>query len=347
VSFMRALLVPSLDWLQPLGRHPLRSLVVALLAQRTFLARRSGCGGNKISKEQRYHALAECRRLVPAPPVAALGGERVTSDTYYRFLAVCQWDPVKAAKLLEKDLVWRRKYRPRSLKPSDMPNGCSQRGWQVLVTPVGGGWSADEGDTYVEGSGSSSGSGRTRVRFWRRLAMTTGQPQLHPPHTRPALQQWRYTRSGMPITLFEASSWHPERVPHDERVRHTAYHMEHYIRRMPHRGHGYGARRVQRVCIVLDMTGFRPTTLPQVKECIDVLRNHYPGRLGVAAFINVPPYFHPVWRMISPLLDEEILSKTFFLPAAVDNAEKAIKWIDEKKQLPDPTTLPQHLNLRG
>ena len=154
----------------------------------------------------------------------------------------------------------------------------------------------------VASESTLSTSSRLRARFWRRLA-TTKAP-LHPPHTRPALQQWRFTRSGMPITLFEAKAWHPDRVSHDERVAHTAYHMEHYIRRMPSKGHG--SRRVQRVCIVMDMAGFRPTTLPQVKECIDVLRNHYPARLGVATFINVPGYFHPVSKLISPLLDEEV-----------------------------------------
>ena len=123
-------------------------------------------------------------------------------------------------------------------------------------------------------------------------------------------------------------------------IRHVAYQMEHYIRRMPIRGRG---RRVQRACIVLDMTGFRPTTLPQIKECIDVLRNHYPGRLGIAACINVPPYFHPVWKIVSPLLDAEILSKTFFLPSNVDNVEKAIAWIDRKPGLIEPTLLPTQL----
>ena len=78
-------------------------------------------------------------------------------------------------------------------------------------------------------------------------------------------------------------------------MRHVSYHMEHYIRRMPTRAGG--SRRIQRACIILDMDGFRPTTLPYIKECIDVLRNHYPGRLGAACFINVPPYFYPAYAL--------------------------------------------------
>ena len=76
--------------------------------------------------------------------------------------------------------------------------------------------------------------------------------------------------------------------------------------------------------------------LPAVREAVGVLRHHYPGRLGAACFINVPGYFHPVWKIISPWLNEEILEKTFFLPNSVDDVEKAVAWID-RKRLPDPT----------
>ena len=71
--------------------------------------------------------------------------------------------------------------------------------------------------------------------------------------------------------------------------------------------------------------------LPYIKSAIDVLRSHYPGRLGCACFINVPAYFYPVWRIIGPWLDEEILSKTFFLPKSVTDSEMAIQWVDKKK----------------
>ena len=80
---------------------------------------------------------------------------------------------------------------------------------------------------------------------------------LHPPHTRPPLTQWRCTRQGMPITLCIVSEWHPERCSHDERIKHVAYHMEHYIRRMPTK-HG-GTRRVHRCCFLMDMRGFKPS----------------------------------------------------------------------------------------
>ena len=78
----------------------------------------------------------------------------------------------------------------------------------------------------------------------------------------------------------------------------------------------------------MDMEGFKPTMLPYIKSAIDVLRTHYPGRLGCACFINVPAYFYPVWRIIGPWLDEEILSKTFFLPKAVTDSELAVRYSD-------------------
>ena len=43
--------------------------------------------------------------------------------------------------------------------------------------------------------------------------------------------------------------------------------------------------------------------------------------------------------MISPWLDEEILSKTFFLPSTVTTPDEAVEWVDAKG-LPDPTILP-------
>ena len=50
-----------------------------------------------------------------------------------------------------------------------------------------------------------------------------------------------------------------------------------------------------------------------------------------------------MWKIVSPLLDAEILSKTFFLPSNVDNVEKAIAWIDHKPGLVEPTLLPTQL----
>jgi hypothetical protein len=49
--------------------------------------------------------------------------------------------------------------------------------------------------------------------------------------------------------------------------------------------------------------------VPYVCECIQILRKHYPGRLGVACLYNTPPYWYPFWRIFCGLFDEEIMSK--------------------------------------
>ena len=103
-----------------------------------------------------------------------------------------------------------------------------------------------------------------------------------------------------------------------------------------------GCRTSQRVCVVLDARGAPSSSLfdvaKKMQKALPVFQAHYPGRLGAACFINVPGYFHPIWRIISPWLDDEILSKTFFLPKSVDDFEHAIRWIN-KKSLPDPTRI--------
>lgn len=183
--------------------------------------------------------------LVPAPDPKNMGGERIEPITYYRFLSVCNWEPARAAPLLQKDFRWRIKYKPKLLRPSHMPNMCRQRAWIVLTKPVGragalwGGatasgslWGGSTRSTESSGSsgggsspsGSSSGSG-SLVIYSRSRSSTSHRAPLHPPHTRPPLTQWRYTRQGMPITLCVVGNWMPERVSHDERERHVAYHV--------------------------------------------------------------------------------------------------------------------------
>ena len=277
----------------------LRRLVYVLAAERAF--RRVGRRRGTLDDNERTLIVAETMQLVAPPAPRLLGGEVIDVKMYRRFLSASNWDPRKASALLEADFAWRKRYKPHRLRPRDMPVMCRQRGWQVLMRPP---------------------------QPWR--------DSLHPPHQKPPFVRWRYTRQGMPVTVFDVGEWHPHRASHAERVRHVAYHMEHYMRRLPHRK---GGKRVQRCCFIMDMRGFTASKLPHVRECINVLRNHYPGRLGAACFINVPGYFYPAWKIISPWLNEEILEKTFFLPARVTDFEGAIAWVD-RRGLPDPTIEP-------
>lgn len=196
-----------------------------------------------LSASERQGKVARLKHLVPAPLPSTLGGERITDDTYGRFMSVCEWDPGRAAELLERDLRWRAEYKPRELTPEAMPIACRQRAWMVLS-------SSASGSPQASRLGSTANIGRWRYArgrlgaVWPRARSgRDGAGQLHPPHTRPPMTQWRYTRLGMPITLLQVKHWFPERyTDHAERIRHVAYHMEHYIRRSerprcPRQGH--------------------------------------------------------------------------------------------------------------
>ena len=257
----------------------LRGLLTILAARKLTAVVRRGRG--RVSSAQRAKAVNELKKLVPPPRPRALGGERIGTDTYERFLSVVEWKPERAAPLLEADLVWRARVQPRACRPQDLPNTCSQMGWQVLMVstkaspapppaspapavvsdvPLPEGESSEElarsaspwytaclalapwlrtpsaGPSRVP---TSSGSGGRWQRSLDRLTpsrlfgRSRSALELHPPHSKPRNMQWRYTKHGLPITLIEVRSWYPERCGTKEVVTHTAYMMEHYIRRMP------------------------------------------------------------------------------------------------------------------
>jgi hypothetical protein len=302
--------------------------VIALLATRKLVTAMRGRRPETLSVQQRALAVGELRRLVPAPRPRDLGGERIGTDTYERFLSVVEWRPERAAPMLEADLVWRARVKPRACRPEHMPKACAQSGWQVLmVSAASTGAESEPPPSSLSSVGSSGRWHRfDRLPSLRLLSRSHDARPLHPPHYKPRNVQWRYTKHGLPITLIEVRSWFPERAGKEETAVHTAYMMEHYIRRMQQQQGG----RVTRACLLLDMRGFRPATLPYVRICIEILRRHYPGRLGAACFYHVPPYFIPVWKLIRPLLDEEIMNKVHFLPSSVKDTDGAIAWCNHQ-----------------
>ena len=62
--------------------------VIALLATRKLVTAMRGRRPETLSVQQRAVAVGELRRLVPAPRPRELGGERIGTDTYERFLSV-------------------------------------------------------------------------------------------------------------------------------------------------------------------------------------------------------------------------------------------------------------------
>ena len=53
--------------------------------------------------------------------------------------------------------------------------------------------------------------------------------------------------------------------------------------------------------------------IPTVKECLNLLKHHYPYRLGGVFIVNGSPAFNLMWGMIKPILPRRALGKTFVL----------------------------------
>ena len=215
-----------------LSQLPLWRKVLLALAANVSLRqlRRRVNRSNKMNSAKRRSALADCRNLVELVDARELGGERLDSGTFCRFLSVVEWDAKRAAELLKRDIKWRSKYRPRLLRPADMPTMRRQGAWQVQMRPMG----APRGALSSLVSSPSFAVESARSARWNKLRSSwltntslkwSSRGPLHPPHHRPPLQQWRYTRSGMPVTCFFCEHWRPDRASFDERVRQVAYHV--------------------------------------------------------------------------------------------------------------------------
>lgn len=247
----------------PRGLFGRVALLVPLLLGTKLVAeavKRIGGRQGHLSSADRQALIEDLRELVPAPPPHALGGEVVDSDTYQRFLQVQGWSVPKAAEMMGKDLEWRRRIRPRAIHPRSIATACSQRGWLVLMRHHGSNLLMEVDEPHAPAANTSRPSTRGFLSRWRlprnqklhlphpHLHFTYPHlhlphafhrhagPSLHPPHVKPALAHWVYTRHGMPVTYINVKAWRPTRYKSkDECTRFCAYHMEHYIRRMPSR----------------------------------------------------------------------------------------------------------------
>ena len=67
---------------------------------------------------------------------------------------------------------------------------------------------------------------------------------------------------------------------------------------------------------IIDLDGFsfaNSLPIPTVKECLNLLKHHYPYRLGGVFIINGSPAFNLMWSMLKPILPRRALGKTFVL----------------------------------
>jgi hypothetical protein len=99
----------------------------------------------------------------------------------------------------------------------------------------------------------------------------------------------------------------------------------------------YGFRRADRASVengsgefvvLIDLDGFSLSTVPplsQMKTALNLLKRHYPYRLGGIFIVNVSGPFSFVWSMVKPLMPKKALGKTFVL-----SSKEAATTLDEQ-----------------
>ena len=67
---------------------------------------------------------------------------------------------------------------------------------------------------------------------------------------------------------------------------------------------------------VIDLEGFKwshSLPIPMIKEAVNLLKKHYPYRLGGVFIINGSSTFTLLWNIIRPIMPRKALSKTFVI----------------------------------
>ena len=59
--------------------------------------------------------------------------------------------------------------------------------------------------------------------------------------------------------------------------------------------------------------------MQQVKQCLHLLKMHYPYRLGAVFIVNVNPAFNILWSLLKQVLPRKVLAKTFVLNRSSSN----------------------------
>lgn len=90
---------------------------------------------------------------------------------------------------------------------------------------------------------------------------------------------------------------------------------------------------LQQSIYVIDLQGIRPRDF--VGECVTFVRRacafcnqHYPERSGCILVINVPSYFHLIWRVVKKFADKKTLDKVKMLRGKDDVLDGLLEFID-------------------
>jgi hypothetical protein len=84
--------------------------------------------------------------------------------------------------------------------------------------------------------------------------------------------------------------------------------------------------------LILDLDGIRLSdfvgeTVELVKQASRVAAAHYPERAGLVFVVNVPRWFHLIWKALRPIVPENTLKKIFILRGQDDILSHLIKHI--------------------
>jgi CRAL/TRIO domain len=67
---------------------------------------------------------------------------------------------------------------------------------------------------------------------------------------------------------------------------------------------------------IIDLEGFKWSNsipIPMIKEAVNLLKKHYPYRLGGVFILNGSSTFTLLWNMIKPIMPRKALGKTFVI----------------------------------
>eukprot|EP00250_Pteridium_aquilinum_P012917 c21028_g1_i3 orf=188-958(+) len=72
---------------------------------------------------------------------------------------------------------------------------------------------------------------------------------------------------------------------------------------------------VERIIVIVDLNhlGFKNVDIKGYIAAFQLLQNYYPERLGALYMINVPKFFHGIWKVVSRFLDKPTKEKIVFV----------------------------------
>jgi len=122
---------------------------------------------------------------------------------------------------------------------------------------------------------------------------------------------------GRPVVLMENRRNTKEAMKDATRmIRHMVYWLEAASRQADAMPEADG-----KMVWVINQTGYKASNAPPFKvslECLSILQNHYPERLGLAIMYNFPTAMGFFWNMIRPFIDPVTATKVQFVNLARD-----------------------------